>query len=228
MAVNKAWCTGTSALMDWFNDNAEQPYYSVWRGRNLSFSWNNDDLEAGRAKLQNDINFAEQNNVSEVLTIKLHPRKDKGFITDKTPTYASLDFRPAALETPAMYGVQVSGQSNYQMERILEKLNTLESRISANEAMGELEDYVDDAPQSPINAMLSNPEVQQALVSGVLGLLGGLVNQPNSALAGVIDGANDEAIQLLEQLMNKGVTVDHLRKLAQMSESKLKGLLIML
>lgn len=229
MAVNKAWCTGTSALMDWFNDNAEQPYYSVWRGRNLSFSWNNDDLEAGRAKLQNDINFAEQNNVSEVLTIKLHPRKDKGFITDKTPTYASLDFRPAALESPAMYGVPVQGHSNYQMERILEKLNTLESRISANEAMGEIDEYVDDAPQSPINAMLSNPDVQHALVSGILGLLGGLVTSPGSnAIAGVVESGNDEAIQLLDQLMAKGVTVEHLRKLAQMSEGKLKGLLIML
>lgn len=227
MAVNKAWCTGTSALMDWFNDNAEQPYYSVWRGRNLSFSWNNDDLEAGRAKLQNDINFAEQNNVSEVLTIKLHPRKDKGFITDKTPTYASLDFRPAALETQAMYGVPVQG-NNYQMDRILEKLNTLESRISANEAMGEVEDY-DDAPQSPINAMLNNPDVQHALVSGILGLLGGLVAPSNtSAIAGVVEDGNDEAIMLLDQLMSKGVTVDHLRKLAQMSEGKLKGLLIML
>jgi len=227
MAVNKAWCTGTSALMDWFNDNAEQPYYSVWRGRNLSFSWNNDDLEAGRAKLQNDINFAEQNNVSEVLTIKLHPRKDKGFITDKTPTYASLDFRPSALEQPAMYGVPMAGQNNYQMERILEKLNTLESRISANEAMGEFDDINDDPP-NPINAMLSNPDVQHALVSGILGLLGGLVTAPSSGIAGVTDSINDEVIQIVDQLMKKGVRVEHLRKLADMSESKLKGLLIML
>ena len=58
MAINKAWCTGVNALMEWFDDHAEQPYYSVWRGRNLSFSWNNDDMEAGRLKLLNDITFS--------------------------------------------------------------------------------------------------------------------------------------------------------------------------
>lgn len=227
MAVNKAWCTGTSALMDWFNDNAEQPYYSVWRGRNLSFSWNNDDLEAGRAKLQNDINFAEQNNVSEVLTIKLHPRKDKGFITDKTPTYASLDFRPSTLEQTAMYGVPMAGQNNYQMEKILEKLNTLESRISANEASGE-GDYFNEEPPNPINALLGNPDVQQALVSGVLGLLSGLITPQVRSIAGVTDTVDEEVINIVNQLMSKGVKVEHLRKLAEMSESKLQGLLFML
>lgn len=228
MAINKAWCTGVNALMEWFDDHAEQPYYSVWRGRNLSFSWNNDDMEAGRLKLLNDISFAEQNNVSEVLTLKLHNKKDKsGYITSSTPTYGSLDFRPSPMEQ-MNYGVSVPHSSNnYAMEKILDKLNVLESRIAGYESMEEDHDE-EEKPLSPINAMLNNPDIQQALVTGILGMVGGLFG--GAAHVKSLAGAEDqhEAIELLNVLMNKGVTVDHLRKLADMSDAKLKSLLLML
>jgi hypothetical protein len=225
MAINKAWCTGTSALLDWYDSNIQSPYYSVWRGRNLSFSWNNDDMEAGRQKLENDINFAEQNNVTEVLTIKLHPKKDKGYITNSTPVYASLDFRPCALES-AVYGLPMSSQpNNYAMSQIMDKLNALESRISGNEMDFEEED---NKQESPINALLSNPDVHQALVSGLIGLIGGMISHTSPVAVSGIAGINDEAIDILNQLMNKGVTLEHLKKLSQMSDSKLKSLLIML
>jgi len=227
MATNKAWCTGTNALMDWFNENAETPYYSVWRGRNLSFSWNNDDIEAGRNKLQNDINFAEQNNVTEVLTIKLHPKKDKLFITDKSPVYASLDFRPSQLEQP-VYGVGAytgGGTNNYAMDKIMDKLNMLESRLAAAEEY----DEVDERPKSGIDAMLANPQVQEALISGLLGMVGNMLNggKPMSGVAG-IGSINEEAITILDSLMKKGVSIEHLKKLNSMTDSKLKILLIML
>lgn len=228
MAINKAWCTGVNALMEWFDDHAEQPYYSVWRGRNLSFSWNNDDMEAGRLKLLNDISFAEHNNVSEVLTLKLHNKKDKsGYITSSTPTYGSLDFRPSPMEQQS-YGVSVPNAANsYAMEKILDKLNVLESRIAGYESMED--DYEEEEkPLSPINAMLNNPEIQQALVSGVMGMIGSFLG--NSGTVKSLAGADDqnEAIELLNVLMNKGVTVDHLRKLSEMSDAKLKSLLLML
>jgi len=228
MAINKAWCTGVNALMEWFDDHAEQPYYSVWRGRNLSFSWNNDDMEAGRLKLLNDITFAEHNNVSEVLTLKLHNKKDKsGYITSSTPTYGSLDFRPSPMEQQ-VYGVSVPNTANsYAMEKILDKLNVLESKIAGYESMDD--DFEEEEkPLSPINAMLNNPEIQQALVSGVMGMIGSLLG--NSGTVKSLAGADDqnEAIDLLNVLLNKGVTVDHLRKLSEMSDTKLKSLLLML
>lgn len=227
MAINKAWCTGANALMEWFDDHAETPYYSVWRGRNLSFSWNNDDADAGRQKLLNDISFAEQNNVSEVLTIKLHNKKDKGFITSSTPMYASLDFRPCPIEQSQGYAAPMSNNSNsYAMERILNKLEALESRIAGFE---EDEDHEEVKPESPINAMLNNPDIQQALVGGLLGLVSGMFTKgatTATAIAGTED--NNEAIELLNVLMSKGVTVDHLRKLSEMSSAKLNSLLLML
>ena len=113
------------------------------------------------------------------------------------------------------------------MSQIMDKLNALESRIAGNEM--DLEDDDDDIKdESPINALLNNPEIHQALVSGLLGLVGGMfTSAPVPAVEGIA-GINDEAVEILNQLMNKGVTLEHLKKLAQMNEAKLKSLLLML
>jgi hypothetical protein len=61
-----------------------------------------------------------------------------------------------------------------------------------------------------------------------MGMLGGLFGSAAhiKSLAGAED--QNEAIELLNVLLNKGVSVDHLRKLAAMSDAKLKSLLLML
>jgi len=84
-------------------------------------------------------------------------------------------------------------------------------------------------PQSPINAMLSNPQVQEALISGLLGVVGNMLNggKPMSGVAG-IGNVTDEAVTILDSLIKKGVSVEHLRKLDAMTSTKLQSLLIML
>jgi len=132
------------------------------------------------------------------------------------------------MEQSMGYGVSVPhATNNYAMEKILDKLNVLESKIAGYESM-EDDFEEEEKPLSPINAMLNNPEIQQALVSGVMGMLGSLLG--NSGTVKSLAGADDqnEAIELLNVLLNKGVTVDHLRKLSEMSDTKLKSLLLML
>jgi hypothetical protein len=140
-----------------------------------------------------------------------------------------LKFRPAELEQP-VYGVGAytgsgGGNNSYAMEKIMDKLNMLESRLAAAEEFEEIE----QPPQSPINAMLSNPQVQEALISGLLGVVGNMLNggKPINAVAG-IGSINDEAIMILDSLMKKGVSIEHLKKLNAMTDSKLQNLLIML
>jgi hypothetical protein len=60
MAVNKAQATGTRRIMEWFDRNATTPYFSVWSNttpskKELNFGWYEEDLEAGRNKLENDL-----------------------------------------------------------------------------------------------------------------------------------------------------------------------------
>jgi hypothetical protein len=235
MAVQKAMTTGTSGVMDWFDRNATSPYYSVCEiisptKKELLFSCNEDSVDNARRILEENISAFEQNGVNTLYALILHPKKDKtGYITMNTPSHAMLKFRPAELEQP-VYGVGAytgggGGSNSYAMEKIMDKLNMLESRLSATEELEE----IDEAPQSPINAMLSNPQVQEALISGLLGMVGGFLQngKPMSGVAG-IDNVTDEAVTILDSLLKKGVSVEHLRKLDAMSSAKLKSLLTML
>jgi hypothetical protein len=234
MAVQKAMTTGTSGVMDWFDRNATSPYYSVCEiisptKKELLFSCNEDSIDNSRRILEENISAFEQNGVNTLYALILHPKKDKtGYITMNTPSHAMLKFRPAELEQP-VYGVGAytggSGGNSYAMEKIMDKLNMLESRLSAAEQF----DEIDEAPQSPINAMLSNPQVQEALISGLLGVVGGFLQsgKPMSGVAG-IGNVTDEAIAILDSLIKKGISVEHLKKLDAMSTTKLQSLLIML
>ena len=224
MAINKAMVTGTKGLMDWLDRNSISPYYSVWCGKQLLFSWNDDDKEAGSNKLENDLYAIEQNGVGDILTIKLHPKKEKGgFITDKTPIYASLNFRPAELERSNMYGMQPMGSVNSRLESMLEKMLENQAILMQQD---EDEDDIVERPKSGIEALIDSPHVQGLIIAG-LSKMFKLDNQP-TGIAGINEANANEALVLLSNLMDKGVTVDHLKKLDQMSNAKLQSLLIML
>ena len=86
----------------------------------------------------------------------------------------------------------------------------------------------EEVEQSPINVMLSNPELQQTIITGIMGLIGGMFTKTGvpTGIAGIED--NNEAIAIVNNLMSKGVTIEHLRKLDEMNSIKLQSLLMML
>ena len=229
MALEKAMVTGTRGIMDWFDRNATSPYYSVWVNRKqLLFSWNDDDMEAGRSKLEDDLAAIEQNNNNDLIIIKLHPKKDKaGYITDKTPIYGSLVCRASELERPN-YGMQQIGGYSNKMENVLEKVLETQNAILTKLNAEELEE--DEAPESnTLGSLIMQPHIQTLLIAGVSKLLGiSGMDQQGASIAGIGDINENEAILILNSLMSKGVSVDHLRKLDAMSSTQLKTLLAML
>ena len=207
MAINKAMVTGTKGLMDWLDRNAISPYYSVWCGKQLLFSWNDDDKEAGSNKLESDLYAVEQNGVGDLLTVKLHPKKEKGgFITDKTPIYASLNFRPAELDRSNMYGMQPMGSVNSRLESMLEKM--LENQNILMQQMQDDDEDMVEQPKSGIEGLINSPQMMSLLIAGVTKMFK-LDNQP-TGIAGINETNANEALELLSNLMDKGVTVDHL------------------
>jgi len=241
MAVQKAMTTGTNGVMDWFDRNATSPYYSVCEiisptKKELLFSCNEDSVDNARRILEENISAFEQNGVNTLYALILHSKKDKtGYITMNTPSHAMLKFRPAELEQP-IYGVGAytggGGSNRYEMEKIMEKLNLLENKL----AMAEEEEDIVDTPANPLNAMLnnmaSNPQVQEALISGLIGMVGGFLNNGKQmqGVAGINVTAEitEESLQILDSLMKKGVSLEHLRKLDAMTNTKLQSLLMML
>jgi hypothetical protein len=238
MAVNKAQATGTRRIMEWFDRNATTPYFSVWSNtspskKELNFGWYEDDLEAGRSKLENDLDALEQNGVNELYTILLHQKKNKdGYITLDTPYYASLKFRAAELEQPMVMPMNhIAGfNSNQRLESVLEKMmetqNMILTKLSADE-FNEDEDDEDDDQNDMIGGLMKNPEIQ-AMIMGGIGKIFNLAGEKPVAVAGVTESDEDEVFTIVNSLMDKGVTIDHLRKLNEMSSMKLSSLLLML
>ena len=230
MAVNKAMVTGTRGVMDWFDRNSASPYYSVWCNRQLLFSWNSDDLEEGRNKLENDLIAIENNGVGDLLTIKLHPKKEKGgFITDKTPIYASLNFRPAELERAYYSPNAIAGTGSNQLADAIARLTETQNLILSKLSEDEFEE--EEKEESALGKLINNPAVQ-GLAIGYISKLLGLNNMDTAnmqtGIAGINELNEDEVFQIVSSLMNKGVTIDHLRKLDEMPQAKLSSLLLML
>ena len=236
MAVNKAQATGTKRIMEWFDRNATTPYFSVWSNttpskKELNFGWYEEDLEAGRNKLDNDLEALEQNGVNELYTILLHQKKNKdGYITLDTPYYASLKFRAAELEQPMIMPMQhIAGyNSNQRLESVLEKMMETQNMILTKLSSEEFNDE-DEVEREPdmISGLIKNPEVQAMLIGGITKLFNMGANKP-VAVAGVTELNEDEVFTIVNSLMNKGVTIEHLRKLNDMNSMKLNSLLVML
>jgi hypothetical protein len=232
MAVQKAMATGTAKVMDWFDRNATSPYYSVYEiisptKKDLLFSSNEDSLDNARNILEENIAAFEQNGVNTLYALVLHPKKDKsGYITINTPSHAMLKFRPAE-EVAIITGVQQPREPSFQYLQLLEKLNSIESRLNAEDAMGEIEEA---ASPNIWEQLLTQPEKIEALVNLAVGVAGHLGTafrgKPLVGVAGITpDG---EVMAIVDSLMSKGVSIDHLRKLNEMSSLKLSSLLLML
>jgi hypothetical protein len=151
----------------------------------------------------------------------IQPSKGKG----KPATFTSISFqlnRPQQF-LPMQQMSGMGGRSEMLLERMIESQNVIISRITALEE----DDDQDDEPEQKdtLGRIMENPQVQ--------GLIMGLVErflisggQP-SAIAGIPD-TQDEPILIVNELMAKGVTIEHLRKLNDMPTTKLKSLLMML
>ena len=222
-----------------FYDAAEGSEYRIFAGVNptpqyLRYNFVG-EKEIGRQELLNALtqlrNNIENYNpyliqvISEGSTGRGRSKKEN------SPVLTSISFqlnRPQQLmPMQSMSGIG-SPRTEMLLEKLVEQNSMLASRIAAIEAMDELEgEEEEEAPKSPIDQMLSSPQVQEALIAGVMSLMSGLMTKgAPTAIAGIDD--EPEAVEILKSLMSKGVTIDHLRKLNEMSSAKLSSLLFML
>jgi len=222
-----------------FYDAAEGSEYRIFAGVNptpqyLRYNFVG-EKEIGRQELLNALtqlrNNIENYNpyliqvISEGSTGRGRSKKEN------SPVLTSISFqlnRPQQLmPMQSMAGIG-SPRTEMLLEKLVEQNQMLASRIAAIEALDEIEEEEEEAPKSPIDQMLSSPQVQEMLIAGVTSLMSGLITKGGAptAIAGIGDEA--EAVEILRSLMSKGVSIDHLRKLNEMSNAKLSSLLFML
>jgi hypothetical protein len=221
-----------------FYDAAEGSEYKIFAGVNptpqyLRYNFTG-EKEIGRQELVNALTQL-RNNIENynpyLIQVISEGNTGRGRSKKDSPVLTSISFqlnRPQSmLPMQAMSGIG-SPRTEMLLEKLVEQNQMLQSRIAAIEAMDELEEEEEEAPKSPIDQMLSSPQVQEALIAGVMSLMSGLITKGGAptAIAGIDDEA--EAVEILRSLMSKGVTIDHLRKLNEMSNAKLSSLLFML
>jgi hypothetical protein len=221
-----------------FYDAAEGSEYKIFAGVNPTAQYLRynfvGEKEIGRQELVNALTQLRNNieNYNPYLIQVISEGSTGRGKKKESPVLTSISFqlnRPQSMMPMQAMGSMGSPRTEMLLEKLVEQNAMLASRIAAIEAMDELEcEEEEEAPKGPIDQMLSNPQLQEALIAGVMSLVSGMITkggQP-TAIAGIDDEA--EAVEILRSLMSKGVTIDHLRKLNEMSSAKLSSLLFML
>jgi len=211
MAINDAMFTGEASILAAFQ-TYKQPFFSVWQGKDLIFTHNEDDSGSAEELFLENLRALESQGNRNVYKVKFHPAKEKAYITDKTPVIGSFTFRAvqwvAGGLTPNGEVIQHPLNFQGQMAKLMEKIDAVESKLSAIEAE-EIE--FDDEPENSgigqinqlsqtIDGIMKNP-----LIQGLLGKLMGIspVTQNNAmpggmALAGI--PGNDRLHNVIEAL----------------------------
>ena len=240
----KSWIVGTDGVLDWFDGVVKTPYFSVWNGKQICYSWSENDLDKGRDMLETNLRVFETNKVGDPFILKLHPALDKNdLITDKSPVYASLNFR--VFDSYALQpGYAATGAIAFENNP---KLQALSDKVDHLSLLLDREPEPEPAPgfMGSINKVLEIPGVSDA-VAPLIGALTNMVlkglNLPVPAPApvahsgGALSGISEDqeikinqALDILEQVdPNLGDSLLRLAAIAQKDPNKFKTLLSML
>ena len=210
-----------NSVVEWFSSNAENPYFSVWLGSNISFQFCQDDFELAKQKLQENLEAAEQNKNYNKYTLKIHPELNKdGYIDNKTPVISSITFKCYDKATDTTLQPLERYQPTPAMVEILNKLNGLEQRFAAQEVEEEEEEEINEPPKTigeVVAAYLADPMIKNLLVNLGMKLLNG--NKPVTALAGVPTEQEEKIAYAIEVLKQADPTLgDDLLKLAAIAQ----------
>lgn len=219
MSEYKATHTGKNAVLSFFETEAETPYFSLWVKSQKQTQYNGSDMDKAVEKLEHWLDIYEKENFDKIVTLKLHIDKEKDYTT-KSAVLSQIYFKIG--ETKPL------PQTNDFNAYYINEINNLRAELNAlklkeqPEEEDEEEDEEESQTQKTINGVLG--ALEHPVIAGLLTkMFSG--SQPVRNLAGVNEETADEYVQML---FKKGVTLEHLRKLAEMPEAKIKMLLTML
>ena len=115
---------------------------------------------------------------------------------------------------------------------IVQKLDAILLQQQAIDDSDDDDEISDQSQNNFLGALMGNPMVQNFITNLLTNAMGG--NRKPTAMAGTEPAGTDpqseqmELTQLINNLLSKGVTLDHLRKLGAMPDEKIKMLLSML
>lgn len=199
---NKAFLTGTDAVMQWYDNNAKTNFWSVndSKGDILFYYAGNDENES-REHLENNLRMAEQQGVEATLTLRVHPKLPKsGYFEKKDSGMVITHFRPTSFNP-------VSYQPMYQVgytPGLMEEIRLMRSELAAIKMKQEIEeedDYEDEPEeQNFLAGLMKNPQVQTMILSQLSSLFA--PTQKVTHVAGIKTDTMTNEIEIEERIYN--------------------------
>ena len=203
---NKAFLTGTNAVMQWYDTNAKTPYWSVNDSKgDILFYYAGKDENESRDHLENNVRMAEAQGVEATLTLRIHPKLPKsGYFEKKDGGMVVTHFRPIEF-TPSAYQPMQMGYANNQL---LEELRSLKSEIAAMKMQQDIEEEEDDEPEEEnmLAGFMKNPAVQSMIISQITNLFS--PQQKVTHVAGVLENVETEQDEKIDEAIERLKKVD--------------------
>lgn len=205
-------------VIEWYEDKE----YNNWfiyhnKPENIFDVYKGNDKEESILKLHQVLTQIKNDNNKNCYILKLFPKTK----TDKeaTPRVSFClfeDNKNFIGNFPAVqYPIQPANNE------ILSRLAAIESKLDDYEE----EEEEQLTPGSILAGLLKKPEVINGITNFVMNIAGNLATPKIKAVAGIND---DNLNEIIKTLFSKGVKVEHLKKLSEMSESKIQMLISML
>lgn len=224
----------------------DKPFYAVYSSKDTAPMKTNsteDDVQTAAEGLGRWLRGIEYTGELKIYQFDKFPAKltkdklsDALFITyafknqytpeEKAEYYARRASAQPAGTDPALIAIldRMEQRSAQDAER-LAKIEALVQEMAEAEDDEEIEEK---AEGNVLGAVLGNPAVQNLLVAFATNLGANMatnqMNQRPVGMAGIVD-ENPQINALVEELFKKGVTVEHLQKIADMPDFKIKMLL---
>lgn len=236
--------THLNDLIDHFVE-MDHPYYIISEDKKSIFSMNNkvNDIDEAGEKLKRALEHKDHSKVYYIYCFKTLSKSGLA-IPLKAGNHLLFSYQKAkpeySVEQKQMYYGGLGSLIQQQNERIDRLQQLLESKLMQEDEDIENDDQVKDSMQNNIiGTLMGNPAVQNILSNLLTNIFANTMtnnatnnipaNYKPTALAG--DQPSDQELRLaniLETLFDKGITVDHLEKLASYPKAKLSMLITML
>ena len=184
---NKAFLTGTDAVMQWFDTNAKTTFWSVNDAKgDILFYYCGVDENESRDHLENNLRMAEQQGVEATLTLRIHPKMPKsGFFEKKDSGMVVTHFRPTSFIPTSYQPMNQMGYAN--SPNLINAINSLRSEIAALKMQQDIdEDFEEDEEEEEehfLAGFMKNPQIQNMIMQQLSSLL--VPSQKVTHVAGV-------------------------------------------
>jgi len=222
---------GSNEILQAFETQAKKGYFSMWVNKSPALQNDVNDLDIAKEAIKKKVEDFAKANFTNVFTIHLHniaPDKRTGSYAHADNCYTMLYCQAKHAKTEAPENINGNLYPLYNLiEKQNENINALISKVNAleteeTEAPGsneaQLIEQINGFSNSPLGVLAATyiPRILDRFLPA------------QKTVAGIAGTEQTDLEETINVLYSKGVTLEHLQKLAAMPQAKIKMLLTML